>query len=160
MKTTKTKATSKQTTKTRTTKPKATAKPAKRANAKAKPSTGKGSPSAHIDARIQELGDWRGDMLAKIRNLVKQAVPDVVEEWKWRGVPVWYCNGMLCTGETYNSVVKVTFAKGAKLKDPTRLFNSSLDGNVRRAIDFREGDTVDEAAFKNLLREACVANAG
>ncbi len=150
--------------KTTKTRAKATAKPAKavrkpKPKAASQPSAGAGSPSAHIDARIAELGDWRGDMLAKIRKLVKEAVPNVVEEWKWRGVPVWYCDGMLCTGETYNSVVKVTFAKGAQLKDPSKLFNSSLDGNVRRAIDVREGEKLDEAAFKNLLREACVANA-
>lgn len=116
------------------------------------------SPSKLIDARIEELGDWRGETLAKIRALIKQAVPGVVEEWKWRGVPVWYHGGMICTGETYKSAVKVTFAKGAQLKDPKRLFNSSLDGNVRRAIDFREGEKIDEAAFKALIREAVALN--
>lgn len=116
------------------------------------------SPSQLIDARIKELGDWRGETLATIRKLIKQAAPKVVEEWKWRGVPVWYQDGMICTGESYKAVVKVTFAKGAKLKDPKRLFNSSLDGNVRRAIDFHEGDDIDEAAFKALIREAIALN--
>ena len=116
------------------------------------------SPSALIDSRIEELGDWRGETLAKIRNLIKQAVPDVVEEWKWRGVPVWYHQGMICTGETYKSAVKVTFANGAQLKDPKRLFNSSLDGNVRRAIDFHEGEKIDEGAFKALIKEAATLN--
>ena len=116
------------------------------------------SPSQLIDARIQELGDWRGDMLSKLRALIKQAEPAVVEEWKWRGVPVWYQNGMLCTGETYKSVVKVTFFKGAQMKDPKKLFNSSLEGNARRAIDFHEGDKVNEAAFKALIREAVTLN--
>ena len=119
--------------------------------------TGK-SPSRMIDARIKELGDWRGEMLARIRTLIKQAVPAVTEEWKWRGVPVWYQNGMICTGETYKDAVKVTFAKGAELKDPAKLFNSSLDGNVRRAIDLHEGDTVNAAAFKALIREAVALN--
>ena len=117
-----------------------------------------GSPSKLIDARIKELGDWRGERLAKIRKLIKQADPKVVEEWKWRGVPVWYHDGMICTGETYKSVVKLTFAKGAKLKDPTRLFNSSLEGNVRRAIDLHEDDKINEAAFKALIREAIALN--
>ena len=116
------------------------------------------SPSQLIDARIQELGDWRGDMLSKLRALIKQAEPAVVEEWKWRGVPVWYHNGMICTGETYKSVVKVTFFKGAQMKDPKKLFNSSLAGNARRAIDFHEGDKVNEAAFKALIREAVRLN--
>jgi hypothetical protein len=116
------------------------------------------SPSQLIDARIQELGDWRGDMLSRLRALIKQAAPAVVEEWKWRGVPVWYQNGMLCTGETYKSVVKVTFFKGAQMKDPKKLFNSSLEGNARRAIDFHEGDKVNEAAFKALIREAVTLN--
>jgi hypothetical protein len=138
---------------------KKTAKSMKRMTAKPANGAAGTTPSQHIDARIAELGDWRGEMLARIRQLVKDAVPNVVEEWKWRGVPVWYCNGMLCTGETYNSVVKVTFAKGAQLSDPTGLFNSSLDGNVRRAIDVREGEKLDEAAFKNLMLEACAANA-
>jgi hypothetical protein len=117
------------------------------------------SPSKLIDARIEELGDWRGEMLARIRKLIKQADPDVVEEWKWRGVPVWYHDGMICTGETYKSVVKVTFAKGASLEDPSGLFNSSLDGNTRRAIDFRDGDWIDEEAFKALVRAAVKLNA-
>lgn len=116
------------------------------------------SPSHLIDARIRELGDWRGKMLAHIRALIRQALPDVVEEWKWRGVPVWYHDGMICTGETYKSVVKLTFAKGASLRDPKGLFNSSLDGNVRRAIDIREGDEVDEDAFKALVRSAAALN--
>ncbi|HTB47849.1 MAG TPA: DUF1801 domain-containing protein, partial [Acetobacteraceae bacterium] len=112
------------------------------------------SPSRLIDARIKELDDWRGKMLSHVRALIKQAVPDVVEEWKWRGVPVWYHGGMICTGETYKNVVKVTFAKGASLKDPAGLFNSSLEGNVRRAIDIHEGDELDEGAFKTLIRAA------
>jgi hypothetical protein len=116
------------------------------------------SPSWLIDARIKELGDWRGKMLAHVRALIKQAVPDVIEEWKWRGVPVWYHDGMICTGETYKSVVKLTFAKGAALKDPKGLFNSSLDGNVRRAIDIHEGGEVDEDAFKTLVRSAATLN--
>jgi hypothetical protein len=116
------------------------------------------SPSRLIDARIEELGDWRGKTLAQLRGLIKQADPDVVEAWKWRGVPTWYHDGIVCTGETYKSVVKVTFAKGAKLADPSGLFNSSLEGNVRRAIDFREGDEVDEAAFKALVRAAMALN--
>src|ERR1700736_3843993 len=116
------------------------------------------TPSALIDARIKELGDWRGETLSKIRKLIKQAEPKVVEEWKWRGVPVWYRNGMICTGETYKSAVKVTFAKGARLKDPKRLFNSSLEGNVRRAIDLHEGEQIDETAFKALIREAVALN--
>jgi len=117
------------------------------------------SPSQLIDARIADLGDWRGEMLSRLRGLVKEAEPDVVEEWKWRGVPVWYHDGMLCTGETYKAVVKVTFAKGASLEDPSGLFNSSLEGNVRRAIDFHEGEEVDEDAFKALVREAVALNA-
>jgi hypothetical protein len=116
------------------------------------------APSRLIDARIEELGDWRGKTLAAVRALIKQAVPDVVEEWKWRGVPVWYADGMLCTGETYKSVVKVTFAKGAQLEDPTGMFNSSLDGNVRRAIDWHEGEAVDDEAFKALVRAAAALN--
>jgi len=116
------------------------------------------SPSELIDARINELGDWRGKMLSRLRSLVKQADPDVVEEWKWRGVPVWSHDGLICTGETYKSVVKMTFAKGAALKDPSRLFNASLEGNTRRAIDFREGDTIDEAALKTLIRAAVTLN--
>ena len=117
------------------------------------------SPSELIDARIAELGDWRGAMLARLRALIKQAEPEVIEEWKWRGVPVWYRHGMICTGETYKKVVKMTFAKGAALDDPSGLFNSSLDGNVRRAIDFQEGEEVDEAAFTALIRAAVALNA-
>ena len=117
------------------------------------------SPSRMIDARIKELGDWRGKMLSRLRTLIKQAVPKVVEEWKWRGVPVWYHDGMICTGETYKIVVKMTFAKGAALKDPAGLFNSSLDGNVRRAIDFHEGEKIDEKALKALIRAAVALNA-
>jgi hypothetical protein len=116
------------------------------------------SPSRLIDARIEELGDWRGAMLGRLRALVKEADPDIVEEWKWRGVPVWSHDGLVCTGETYKSVVKMTFAKGAALKDPARLFNASLDGNVRRAIDFREGDEIDEAALKALVHAAVALN--
>ena len=116
------------------------------------------SPSRLIDARIKELGDWRGKTLSRLRTLIKEAVPDVVEEWKWRGVPVWYDDGMICTGETYKSVVKMTFAKGAALKDPSGLFNSSLDGNTRRAIDFHEGEKIDEKAFKTLIRAAVSLN--
>jgi len=117
------------------------------------------SPSRLIDARIKELGDWRGEVLSRIRSLIKEADPGIVEEWKWRGVPVWYHDGMICTGETYKSVVKVTFAKGAQLKDPSGLFNSSLEGNVRRAIDLHEGEKLDEPAFKALIRNAVVLNA-
>jgi len=116
------------------------------------------SPSQLIDARIKELGDWRGEMLARLRVLIKQADPDVVEEWKWRGVPVWSHDGIICTGETYKSVVKMTFAKGAALKDPSRLFNSSLEGNTRRAIDFHEGDKIDEKALKTLVGAAVTLN--
>jgi hypothetical protein len=116
------------------------------------------SPSQLIDLRIEELGDWRGELLARLRALVKEADPDIVEEWKWRGVPVWSHDGIVCTGETYKSVVKMTFAKGASLDDPKALFNSSLDGNVRRAIDFREGEKIDEKALKALVREAVALN--
>ena len=116
------------------------------------------SPSRLIDSRIKELADWRGKTLSRIRTLIKQADPKVIEEWKWRGVPVWYHDGMICTGETYKSIVKMTFAKGASLKDPSHLFNSSLDGNVRRAIDFREGDKIDEKALKALIRAAVELN--
>lgn len=116
------------------------------------------SPSRLIDARIKELNDWRGKALARVRALIKQADKDVVEEWKWRGVPVWYHGGMICTGESYKSIVKITFAKGAALDDPEGLFNSGLDGNVRRAIDIHEGDTLDEAAFKDLIRAAIALN--
>ncbi len=121
--------------------------------------TGSDSPSRQIDARIAELGDWRGETLARVRDLIKQAVPDVVEEWKWRGVPVWSHTGIICTGETYKEVVKMTFAKGAALEDPSGLFNSSLDGNTRRAIDIRKGDKVDEKALKALFRAAAALNA-
>ena len=116
------------------------------------------SPVKLIDARIKELGDWRGETLLKIRKLIKEADPKVVEEWKWRGVPVWYHDGMVCTGESYKDHVKVTFAKGAQLKDPKRLFNSSLDGNVRRAIDFHEGDKINAPAFKAMIRAAIALN--
>ena len=116
------------------------------------------SPSALIDARIKELGDWRGRMLSRLRTLVKEADPEVVEEWKWRGVPVWSHDGLICRGETYKNVVKMTFAKGAALKDPSCLFNSSLDGNTRRAIDFREGEEIDEEALKVLIGAAVTLN--
>ena len=121
---------------------------------------GKGgdSPSQLIDARIKELSDWRGETLARVRALIKQADPEVVEEWKWRGVPVWSHAGIICTGETYKSVVKMTFAKGAALKDPSRLFNSSLDGNTRRAIDLHEGEKINEEALKTLVRAAVTLN--
>ncbi|MDH3426618.1 MAG: DUF1801 domain-containing protein [Acidimicrobiia bacterium] len=116
------------------------------------------SPSRLIDARIKELDDWRGKTLSQVRALIKQADPEVVEEWKWRGVPVWYHDGQICTGETYKSVVKLTFLKGASLKDPSGLFNSSLEGNARRAIDLHEGDEIDEDAFKALIRAAAALN--
>jgi len=116
------------------------------------------SPSTLIDGRIKELGDWRGRTLSKVRALIQQADPKVIEEWKWRGVPVWSHDGIICTGETYKSVVKLTFAKGARLKDPKRLFNSSLEGNLRRAIDLHEGEKINEAAFKALIREAIALN--
>jgi len=116
------------------------------------------SPSQLIDARIRELSDWRGKMLSRLRTLVKEADPEVVEEWKWRGVPVWSHDGMICTGETYKSVVKMTFAKGAQLKDPAGLFNSSLEGNTRRAIDFHEGEEIDEEALRTLVRAAVTLN--
>jgi len=116
------------------------------------------SPSDLIDARIEDLADWRGELLSRIRALIKEADPDVVEEWKWRGVPVWYHAGMICTGETYKSHVKMTFAKGASLKDPSGLFNTGLEGNVRRAIDFHEGDKVDAKALKALIRAAVALN--
>jgi hypothetical protein len=116
------------------------------------------SPSQLIDERIKELGDWRGEMLSRLRALVKEADPEVVEEWKWRGVPTWYHDGIICTGETYKAVVKMTFAKGASLKDPSGLFNSSLDGNVRRAIDFHEGEKINEKALKALIRAAVTLN--
>jgi hypothetical protein len=116
------------------------------------------TPSQLIDQRIEELGDWRGELLARIRKVIKAAEPDVVEEWKWRGVPTWYSEGMICTGETYKDKVKVTFAKGASLDDPAGLFNSSLDGNVRRAIDWHEGDELDEKALQALVRAAVDLN--
>src|SRR6187200_3363449 len=116
------------------------------------------SPSRLIDARIKELNDWRGKTLSRVRALIKQADPKVVEEWKWRGVPVWSHDGIICTGETYKSVVKLTFAKGASLKDPSRLFNSSLEGNTRRAIDIHEGEKVDAQAFRTLIRAAVALN--
>jgi hypothetical protein len=116
------------------------------------------SPSQLIDARIEELSDWRGETLARVRSLVKQADPDVVEEWKWRGVPTWYHDGIICTGETYKKVVKMTFAKGASLEDPSGLFNSSLEGNTRRAIDFHQGDKIDEKALRALIRAAVALN--
>jgi hypothetical protein len=116
------------------------------------------SPSELIDARIEELGDWRGELLGRLRALVKEADPEVVEEWKWRGVPVWEHDGIICTGETYKEVVKMTFAKGASLDDPSGLFNSSLEGNTRRAIDFREGEQIDEEALKTLIRAGVALN--
>jgi hypothetical protein len=124
---------------------------------KSTPTTGE-SPSRLIDARIKELGDWRGEMLALVRGLIREAVPEVVEEWKWRGVPVWYDSGIICTGETYKTAVKLTFAKGASIEDPSKLFNASLEGNTRRAIDLHEGDEVDKAAFKALIRAAAALN--
>jgi len=127
-------------------------------DAKKTGSTKSDSPSELIDARIKELGDWRGKTLSRLRFLIKQADPEVVEEWKWRGVPTWYHDGMICTGETYKDHVKMTFAKGAELKDPSGLFNSSLEGNVRRAIDLYEGDKVNEKALKALIRAAVTLN--
>jgi hypothetical protein len=119
---------------------------------------GADSPSRLIDARIKELGDWRGETLARVRALIKEACPDVVETWKWRGVPVWEHNGIICTGETYKSVVKMTFAKGAALQDPSGLFNSSLEGNIRRAIDVHEGERINDKALKTLVRAAVALN--
>ena len=116
------------------------------------------SPSELIDARIEDLGDWRGEMLSRIRALIKEADPDILEEWKWMGTPVWSHNGIVCTGETYKNVVKMTFSKGASLKDPSRLFNSSLDGNARRAIDIHEGEEIDAPALKALIRAAVALN--
>jgi hypothetical protein len=139
-------------------KAKATNKSATKKRATKKSATAKGeSPSRLIDARIKELDDWRGTMLSDLRALIKQADPEVVEEWKW-SVPAWSHDGLICTGETYKSVVKLTFAKGASLKDPAGLFNSSLEGNVRRAIDFHEGEEIDEDAFKSLVRTAAALN--
>lgn len=123
-----------------------------------KDAKGGDSPSRQIDARIKELSDWRGEMLARVRGLIKQADPDVIEEWKWRGVPVWEHDGIICTGETYKAIVKLTFARGASLEDPSRLFNSSLEGNTRRAIDIHEGDEIDERALKALIRAAVTLN--
>jgi hypothetical protein len=123
-----------------------------------KEGNGGDSPSQLIDARIKALSDWRGETLARVRNLIKQADPEVVEEWKWRGVPVWSHAGIICTGETYKNVVKLTFAKGASLEDPSGLFNSSLEGNTRRAIDIHEGDKIDETALKTLIRAAVALN--
>jgi len=125
---------------------------------KEKATTKSASPSRLIDARIKELDDWTGKTLAHVRSLIKQAEPKVIEEWKWRGVPVWSHHGLICTGETYKSVVKLTFFKGASLKDPSGLFNSSLEGNARRAIDLHEGDVIDEDAFKRLIRAAAALN--
>ncbi len=116
------------------------------------------TPSQLIDARIKELGDWRGEMLGRLRSLIKETDPGVVEEWKWRGVPVWYRDGMICTGESYKAAVKLTFAKGAALPDPSKLFNASLEGGTRRAIDFHEGDKINEKAFKKLIRDAIALN--
>src|SRR5215475_11567437 len=130
----------------------------KQRNSGAKEGKGGASPSQLIDARIKELSDWRGEMLARVRTLIKQADPEVVEEWKWRGVPVWSHAGIICTGETYKSVVKATFAKGASLEDPSGLFNSSLEGNTRRAIDFHEGGKINEKALKALIRAAVALN--
>jgi hypothetical protein len=125
---------------------------------KTSPSEGEKSASELIDARIAELGDWRGDMLARVRSLIKEADPEVTEEWKWRGTPVWSHNGQICTGETYKNIVKMTFAKGASLEDPAGLFNSSLEGNVRRAIDVHEGDELNEEALKALIQAAVALN--
>jgi len=130
----------------------------KKSKSGSKEGKGSGSPSQLIDARIKELSDWRGETLARVRNLIKQADPEVIEEWKWRGVPVWEHAGIICTGETYKAVVKMTFAKGAALEDPSGLFNSSLEGNTRRAIDFHEGDKINEKALKALIRAAVTLN--
>ncbi len=127
-------------------------------NGSSQEGTGGDSPSQLIDGRIEELGDWRGETLARVRALIKEADPAVVEEWKWRGVPVWYHDGIICTGETYKEVVKMTFAKGASLEDPAGLFNSSLEGNTRRAIDIREDEEIDEEALKELIRAAIALN--
>jgi hypothetical protein len=132
-------------------------KPAVRPAPRADGTGGKSAPQL-ITARISELGDWRGEALRRVRELIKQADPQIVEEWKWRGTPVWSHNGIVCTGESYKQIVKLTFAKGASLKDPRRLFNSSLEGNVRRAIDIHEGEKIDESAFKNLIRAAVALN--
>jgi hypothetical protein len=131
----------------------------KKSKSASKEARQKACPSQLIDVRIQELNDWRGETLALVRSLIKQACSDVIEEWKWRGVPVWEHNGIICTGETYKAVVKLTFAKGASLADPKRLFNASLDGNARRAIDIREGEEIDAGAFKALIKAAVALNA-
>lgn len=133
-------------------------KPAAKAKAKSPAPKSAASPSAQIDARIEELGDWRGDMLARVRAVIKKTDPQIEETWKWRGVPVWERDGIICTGETYKEVVKLTFAKGASLDDPKRLFNSSLEGNTRRAIDIRKGDKLDEKALQALVRGAIALN--
>src|SRR5687768_4103150 len=130
----------------------------RRSTVKKSPSSANASASKLIDKRIAELGDWHGETLARMRKLIKEADPGVVEEWKWRGTPVWSHDGIICTGESYKAIVKLTFAKGASLKDPKKLFTSSLDGNVRRGLDIREGEKVDEAAFKALVKEAVAAN--
>jgi hypothetical protein len=130
----------------------------KKSKSSSKDGKGGDSPSRLIDARIRELSDWRGETLARVRSLIKQADPEVIEEWKWRGVPVWSHAGIICTGETYKAVVKMTFARGASLEDPSGLFNSSLEGNTRRAIDFHEGDKIDEKALKALIRAAVALN--
>ena len=130
----------------------------KKSKSSSKDGKGGDSPSRLIDARIKELSDWRGETLARVRSLIKQADPEVIEEWKWRGVPVWSHAGIICTGETYKAVVKMTFARGASLEDPSGLFNSSLEGNTRRAIDFHEGDKIDEKALKALIRAAVALN--
>ena len=130
----------------------------KKSKSSSKEGKGGDSPSRLIDARIKELSDWRGETLARVRSLIKQADPEVVEEWKWRGVPVWSHAGIICTGETYKAVVKMTFARGASLEDPSGLFNASLEGNTRRAIDFHEGDKIDEKALKALIRAAVARN--
>jgi hypothetical protein len=130
----------------------------KKTKSASKEARGGASPSQLIDARIKELSDWRGETLARVRSLIREADPEVVEEWKWRRVPVWEHAGIICTGETYKAVVKLTFAKGASLEDPSRLFNSSLEGNTRRAIDFHEGDKINEKALKALIRAAVALN--
>jgi hypothetical protein len=130
----------------------------KSASRKSKASGSQKTPSRLIDARIKELGDWRGKMLSRLRSLIRQADPEVVEEWKWRGVPVWSHDGLICTGETYKTIVKMTFAKGAALQDPSGIFNASLEGNTRRAIDLHEGDEIDGEALKTLIRAAVTAN--
>jgi hypothetical protein len=135
-----------------------TAKPVKKRPRATKEAKIDGSPAALIDARIRELGDWRGETLARIRALIRGADPEVIEEWKWRGVPVWSHAGIICTGETYKEIVKLTFAKGAALDDPSHLFNSSLEGNIRRAIDIHEGDKIDERALQALIRAAVALN--